>query len=132
MNLWMVKLAIWKPLESTKDGKKMNILRIVDQNHERPVVVLYHFTNFKSIWLIVELQHQKWGGNTYPGKRKLASYCSNLKKEWTLKTKKLLQLLGILDEQEPSVQPIEKVWSWGNIYLAKHQKWLLYSIYLWK
>ena len=31
---------------------------------------------------------------------------------------KLLQLLGILDEQEPSVQPREKVSSWGNIYSA--------------
>ena len=36
-------------MESTKDGKKVNVLCIVDQNHERPVVVLDHFRNFKGI-----------------------------------------------------------------------------------
>ena len=40
-------------MESTKDGKKVNVLCIVDQNHERPVVVLDHFRNFKGIQSIV-------------------------------------------------------------------------------
>ena len=30
-----------------KDGKKVNVLCIVDRNHERSVVVLDHFRNFK-------------------------------------------------------------------------------------
>ena len=55
MNLWMVYiLAVWKALENTKDGKKVNVLCIVDQNHERSVVVLDHFRNFIGISLIVE------------------------------------------------------------------------------
>ena len=46
--------------------------------------------------------------------------CSKLK--WRkLKTKKLLKCLGILDEQEHTVQSAEQVWSWGNMYLPK--KW---------
>ena len=50
MNLWMVYIAIWKALESTKDGrKKVNVLCIVDRNHSRSVVVLDHFRNFKEI-----------------------------------------------------------------------------------
>ena len=39
-----------------------------------------------------------------------------IKKE-KLKTKMLLKLPGILDEQESSVQSAEQVWSWGNMYL---------------
>ena len=58
----MVQLAILKALESTKDGKvnhlaftlQWKILCIVDRNHERSVVVLTHFTNFKGIYLILE------------------------------------------------------------------------------
>ena len=42
----------------------MNVFCIADQNHERSVVALDHFRNFG-------VQHRKWGGNTYPGKRKL-------------------------------------------------------------
>ena len=50
MNLWMVYiLAVWKALESTKDGKKVNVLCIVDQYREKSVVALGHFRNFKSI-----------------------------------------------------------------------------------
>ena len=45
-----------------------------------------------------------------------------IKKE-KLKTKMLLKLPGILDEQESSVQSAEQVWSWGNMYLPKHGKW---------
>ena len=45
----MVSLTIRKALESTKDGKKVNVLCIVDQNHERSVVALDHFRNFKGI-----------------------------------------------------------------------------------
>ena len=39
-NLWKV---------STKDGKKVNVLCIVDRNHERSVVALDHFRDFKGI-----------------------------------------------------------------------------------
>ena len=49
MNLLMVSLTIRKALESTKDGKKVNVLCIVDRNHERSVVVLDHFRKFKGI-----------------------------------------------------------------------------------
>ena len=36
----------------------------------------------------------------------------------------MLKLPGILNEQESSVQYAEQVWSWGNMYLPKHGKWL--------
>ena len=45
LNLQYEKLA----LESTKDGKKMNALCIVDRHHKRSVVVLDHVRNFKGI-----------------------------------------------------------------------------------
>ena len=32
----------------------MNVLCIVDRNHERSVVALDHFRNFKGLYLIVE------------------------------------------------------------------------------
>ena len=55
MILWMVFiLAIWKALESTKVGKKVNVLRIADRNHWRSLFALDHFRNFKGIQLIVE------------------------------------------------------------------------------
>ena len=38
----------WKALESTKD-EKVNVLCIVERNHERPVVVLDDFRNFNGI-----------------------------------------------------------------------------------
>ena len=38
-----------KGLESTKHGKKVNVLCIVDRIHEKYVVVLDHFRNFKGI-----------------------------------------------------------------------------------
>ena len=50
---WFI-IAIWKALESTKDGKKVNVVSIVDQNNERSVAALNHFRNFKGILLIVE------------------------------------------------------------------------------
>ena len=50
-----------------KDGKKVNVLGIVDRNHGRSVVVLDHFKNLVDSGV----QHRKGGGNTYPGKRKL-------------------------------------------------------------
>ena len=52
-----------------------------------------------------------------------------IKKE-KLKTKMLLKLPGILDEQESSVQSAEQVWSWGNMYLPKHGKWPSQHLYL--
>ena len=45
----MVLLAMWTALESTKDGKKVNLICIVDQNHGRSVVMLDHFRNSKGI-----------------------------------------------------------------------------------
>ena len=44
----------------------MNVLCIVDQNHERSVVALDHFRHL----VVSGVQRQK-GWNTYPGKRKL-------------------------------------------------------------
>ena len=37
---------------------------------------------------------------------------------------------GIFDEQEPSVQSSEQVWSWGMMYLPKYGKWLSQPLYL--
>ena len=45
----MVSLTIRKALESTKDGKKVNVLCIVDRNYERSVAIIDHFRNFKGI-----------------------------------------------------------------------------------
>ena len=70
MNLRMIWHAIWKALESTKGWKKVNHFAFtlqwnVLQNHERSVVVLEHFWNFKGIWLIVEYNTENdLGGNT--------------------------------------------------------------------
>ena len=36
-------------MESTKDGKKVNELCIVDRNHGKSVIVLDHFRDFKDI-----------------------------------------------------------------------------------
>ena len=41
-------------MNSCKDGKKVNVICIVDRKHERPIVALDHFRNFKDIQLIVE------------------------------------------------------------------------------
>ena len=73
MNLGWFILAIWKALESTKDGKKVNVLCVVDRNHERPVVVLDHFRNFKGIFLIVEYNIENEEGILIQGK---GNYCS--------------------------------------------------------
>ena len=88
-----------------KDGKKVNVLGIVDRNHGRSVVVLDHFKNFKGIQLIVEYNIEKEEGILIQGK---GNYCSKLKKG-KLKPKKLLKLLGTFDEKEPSVQSAEQV-----------------------
>ena len=50
----------------TKDGKKVNVLCIIDWNHERSVVVLDHFRNFKCIYLIVEynIENKEGKGGT--------------------------------------------------------------------
>ena len=92
----MVQLAILKALESTKDGKvnhlaftlQWKILCIVDRNHERSVVVLTHFRNFKGIYLILEynIENEEW--IFIQGK---GNYCSKLKKR-KVKTKKLLKI----------------------------------------
>ena len=77
-----------KALESIKDGKKVNVLSINDQNHERSVVVLDRFRNFKGIQLIVEYNIENEEGILIQGK---GHYCSKLKKG-KLKTKKLLKI----------------------------------------
>ena len=45
--LYLQYEKLWKL--PTKDGKKVNVLCIIDLNHERSVVVLDHFKNFKGI-----------------------------------------------------------------------------------
>ena len=80
------------------------------------------------------VQYRKWGGNTYPGKRRLARLIHGVNpmaysigpivrnfKKGKLKTKTMLKII-ILDEQELSVQSSEQVWSWGNMYLPKPGK----------
>ena len=57
-----------------KDGKKVNVLCIVDQNLERSVVVLDHFRNFKGIILIEGYNIENEEGMI------MQSYCSKLKK----------------------------------------------------
>ena len=73
----------------------MNVLCIVDQNHERSLVLLDHFRNSKGIQLIVEYNIENEDGILIQRK---GNYCSKLKKG-KLKIKKLLKLT-ILDEQE--------------------------------
>ena len=53
---WII-LAIWRAEESIvrKDGKKVNVLYIVDRNHQRSVIVVDHSRNF--------LRHLVDGGN---------------------------------------------------------------------
>ena len=82
-------------MESTEDWKKVNVLCIVDQNHERSLVLLDHFRNSKGIQLIVEYNIENEDGILIQRK---GNYCSKLKKG-KLKIKKLLKLT-ILDEQE--------------------------------
>ena len=67
--------------------EKVNVLCIVDRNHERYVVVLDHFRNFKGIQLIVEYNIENEEGILIQGK---GNYCSKFKKG-KLKTKKLLK-----------------------------------------
>ena len=50
MNLWMVYNCSMKSSgKYTKDGKKVNVICIVDWNHERSGVLIDHFKNFKGI-----------------------------------------------------------------------------------
>ena len=88
------------------DGKKVKVLCIVDQNHERSVAVLDHFRNFTGIDFVDSgVQHRKCGGNTQSGKRKLLFEI----KKGKSKTKKFLKITRyrLSDEQEPSVQSAE-------------------------
>ena len=75
----------------------MNVLCIVNRNHDRSVIVQDHFRNFKGIQLIVEYNIENEEGILIQGK---GNYCSKLKKR-KLRTKKLLKIT-ILDEEEPS------------------------------
>ena len=97
----------------------MNVICIVDQDHQRSVVAedLGILKAFSRWWL----QHWKWR-NTYPGGRKR-------------KTKKLPKIT-ILEDQEPSVQSADRikvveVWSWRNMF---HQNLETghHRIYIWK
>ena len=47
---WFI-FAIWRALESAiqKDGKKVNVLYINDQNHQRSVIAADHFRSVKDI-----------------------------------------------------------------------------------
>ena len=76
-----------------------------DQNHERSVVVLDDFRKFKGIQLIVEYNIENEEGILIQGK---GNCCSKLK-GGKLKTKKLLKIARLLDEQKPSVQSAEQV-----------------------
>ena len=118
-----------KALESMKDGK-VNVLCIIDKNHERSVVALDHFRNFKAILLIVEyIIENKEGILIYPaGKRELLF---EIKKRKVKNWKNCLKLLGILDEQEPSVQSAEQVWDW-EICIYQDMEKDHHSIDIWK
>ena len=68
-----------------KGWEEGNVLCIVDRNHERSVVVLDHFRNFKGIQLIGEYNMENEEGILIQGK---GNYCSKLKsKKGKLKTK---------------------------------------------
>ena len=45
--LYLQYEKLWKV--PVKDGKKVNVLCIIDQNHDRSVVALDHFRNFTGI-----------------------------------------------------------------------------------
>ena len=47
--VYIIILAIWRALGSTKEGKKVNVLCIVAQKHERSMFVLDHFRDFEEI-----------------------------------------------------------------------------------
>ena len=53
MNLWMVYICniMWRALESTirKDGKKVNVLYIVELNHQRAMIVVDNSRSFNGI-----------------------------------------------------------------------------------
>ena len=54
-----------------KDGNKVNVLCIFDRHHERSVVVLDQFSNFKGIQLIVEHDIKNEEGILTQGKKEI-------------------------------------------------------------
>ena len=48
-------VAMWRALESAiqKDGGEVNVLYIVDRNHQRSAIVVDQFRNFIGIYLVV-------------------------------------------------------------------------------
>ena len=66
-------------------GKKVNVLCILDRNHEGFVVVTDHFRNFKGIWLIVEYSIENEEGILIQPHGK-GIYCSKLKKGKIIKS----------------------------------------------
>ena len=58
MNLCMVYLylqyeELWKVTAIRKDGKKVNVLYVVDGNDQGSVIVVDHSRNFKDIYSMV-------------------------------------------------------------------------------
>ena len=51
-------------------------------------------------------------------------------KKRKIKTKKLIKITRCIRSILPSVQWAEQVWSWGNMYLPKHEKWPSQHLYL--
>ena len=73
--LYLKYEKLWK-VPPTKDGEKVNVLCIVDRNHERCVVLLDHFRDFKGIQMIVEYNIENEEEILIQGK---GNYCSKLK-----------------------------------------------------
>ena len=47
--LYLQYEEFWKVATIQKDEKKVNVLYIIDRNHQRSVIVLDHSRNFKGI-----------------------------------------------------------------------------------
>ena len=82
---WFI-FAIWRALKSIirKDGRKVNALYIVDRYHHRPVIVVDHSRNVKSIYLMLVTIEEYLS-------RKEEIIVGNLKKR-KLKTKSLSKI----------------------------------------
>ena len=131
MNLWMVYiiLAIWRALESTKEGKKVKVLCTLAQN----CGCTDHFRNLKGIYLVNSGTLEKY--LLIQGR---GNYCSKLK-TGKLKTKRLLKIT-ILYEQEPWLQNQSRPnQSSANLklrkyvfYFPKPGNWPYGNNYIWK
>ena len=77
---------LWTVYTIKKDGTKVNVLYIFDQNHQKSVIAVDHSRNFKGI--VVDGGYNGEIG-IYPGR---GNYCLKLKKR-NLKNKKLSKIL---------------------------------------